>query len=69
MGEDFTVAGLTVAALFMPLVQPALGPSHIVLPEPLERFRDSLRRRPGYEWVERTCERFRKPARRAAAAA
>ena len=69
VGDDFTVADLTVAALFMPLVQPALGPNHIELPEPLERFRDTLRTRPGYEWVERTYDSYRKPSRRAAAAA
>lgn len=59
VGAGFTSADLTAASLFMPLVQPPLGSNPLALPEPVKRFRESLRERPGYRWVERTYERFR----------
>lgn len=61
VGGRFSSADLTAASLFMPLVQPPLGANHLDLPEPVERFREPLRERPGYRWVERTYERFRRP--------
>lgn len=59
VGGTFSVADLSAASLFMPLVQPPLGPNRIALPEPLERFRRPLRDRPGYRWVEETFDRER----------
>ena len=63
----FSVADLTAAALFYPLVLPPEGPRLLEdLPEPLERFAASLRERRGYRWV---AEMFRRHRRSAAAAA
>ena len=63
VGDSFTVADLTAASLFYPLVVPAEGPLRTDLPRPsaLERFRESLEDRRGYKWVEDT---FRKHRRR-----
>jgi glutathione S-transferase len=61
VGESFTVADLTAASLFYPLVLPSEGPR---LPEPsssYERFRAPLADRPGYRWVEETWRRHRRP--------
>jgi glutathione S-transferase len=63
-GDSFSVADLTAAALFYPLVLPLEGPR--VLPERLpdgyEEFRAPLRERPGYRWVGRIFARHRKRA-------
>ena len=59
VGDGFTVADLTAAALFMPVVLPAQGP---VLPPPppaYEEFRAPLRDRPGFLWVESMFARHR----------
>lgn len=63
VGESFTVADLTAASLFYPLVVPPEGPLDPNLPRPpaLERFRQSLSGRRGYRWIEET---FRKHRRR-----
>lgn len=63
VGDSFTVADLTAASLFYPLVVPPEGPLRTDLPRPpaLERFRESLKDRRGYKWVEDT---FRKHRRR-----
>ena len=62
VGDTFTVADLTAAALFYPLVTPPEGPG---LPQPapegFEAFRSPLRDRPGYHWVEEMFRRHRKP--------
>ncbi len=70
LGDSFTVADLTAAALFYPLVVPEGGPLPTDEPGPqgLERFRAPLTERPGYRWVETMYERHRKPARAAVAA-
>jgi glutathione S-transferase len=60
--DRFTVADLTAAAVFHPLVLPPEGPLHNV-PAAWRRFRESLADRPGYRWVERTFARHRAPAR------
>lgn len=63
VGDAFTVADLTAAALFYPLVQPPEAP--LRLPPPTagyERFRAPLEERPGYRWVEETFRRHRKRA-------
>jgi glutathione S-transferase len=62
VGGRFTVADLTAAALFYPLVLPPEGPRLPVgPPASLERFRAPLRERRGYRWVE---EMFRRHRRR-----
>ncbi|HET6998914.1 MAG TPA: glutathione S-transferase family protein [Solirubrobacterales bacterium] len=71
VGERFSVADLTAASLFYPLVGPEGGPLPPDTPAPpaLERFRDTLRDRPGYTWVEEMFRRHRHPAGTAAAGA
>ena len=70
VGDSFTVADLTAASLFYPLVLPPEGP----LPadqEPargMERFRKPLKDRRGFKWVAEMFRRHRKPAKQAAAA-
>ena len=61
VGGRFSVADLTVAALFYPLVLPPEGPQLIdKLPEPLARFRESLAERRGFRWVEAMYRRHRR---------
>ncbi len=71
VGEEFSVADLTAASLFYPVVGPEGGPLPPEAPTPpaLERFRDGLRDRPGFAWVEEMFRRHRRPARSAAASA
>ena len=59
VGDRFTVADLTAAALFYPIVQPSEGPSVPDSPEGVEQFRAPLQDRPGYRWVEETFRRHR----------
>lgn len=70
VGESFSVADLTAASLFYPVVGPEGGPLPTDTPTPpaLERFRDGLRDRPGWAWVEEMFRRHRRPKRSAAAA-
>jgi len=69
VGDRFSVADLTAASLFYPLVAPDEGPLPADSPTPpaLERFRDGLRDRPGYLWVEEIFRRHREPAQPAGA--
>jgi glutathione S-transferase len=71
VGDGFTVADLTAAALFYPIILPEEGPLSIELgvPAGMEEFRAPLKERPGYLWVEETFRRHRKPGRAAAASA
>jgi glutathione S-transferase len=69
VGDRFTVADLTAASLFYPLVLPPEGPRVPVLPEAYERFRGPLKARPGFRWVEEIFRRHRKPATAPRAAA
>lgn len=63
VGNGFTVADLTAAALFYPLVLPAEGPQLLQSPpEALDQFREPLKERRGYRWVEEMFRRHRKPA-------
>lgn len=60
-GQRFSVADLTAAALFYPLVNPPEGPR--VLPDAtpgFEAFRAPLKDRPGYRWVAETFRKHRK---------
>ncbi|HKF83733.1 MAG TPA: glutathione S-transferase family protein [Solirubrobacterales bacterium] len=63
VGDQLSVADITAASLFYPLVLPPEGPLDPDLPRPpaLERFRQSLSDRRGFRWVEDT---FRKHRRR-----
>jgi glutathione S-transferase len=61
-GDRFSVADLTAAALFYPLVLPPEGPLLPDPPEGFERFRAPLKARDGYRWVEEVFRRHRRPA-------
>jgi glutathione S-transferase len=63
VGDQLSVADITAASLFYPVVVPPEGPLDPDLPRPpaLDRFRESLGKRPGFKWVEDT---FRKHRRR-----
>ncbi len=61
VGDRFTVADLTAAALFYPLVLPPQGPLQYELPEGYARFRAPLSERPGFRWVEEMFRRHRHP--------
>ncbi|HEU5062712.1 MAG TPA: glutathione S-transferase family protein [Solirubrobacterales bacterium] len=62
VGESLSVADITAASLFYPLVVPPEGPLDPSLPRPpaLDRFRESLSDRRGYRWVEETFRRHRR---------
>jgi glutathione S-transferase len=62
VGEEFSVADLTAAALFYPLVLPAEGPWNPVRTAAFDEFQGPLRDRPGLRWVEETFSRYRRPA-------
>jgi glutathione S-transferase len=61
VGARFSVADLTAASMFSLLVLPPGGPlpPELPLPPDLARFREQLRERPGYRWVEETYRRYR----------
>jgi glutathione S-transferase len=61
VGDSFSVADLSAAALFFPLVLPEEGPVPTDEPAPagMESFRAPLRERPGYRWVEETFRKHR----------
>jgi glutathione S-transferase len=70
VGDSFSVADLSAAALFFPLVLPEEGPVPTDEPPPagMESFRAPLRDRRGYRWVEETFRKHRRPAGVAVAA-
>jgi glutathione S-transferase len=63
VGDQLSVADITAASLFYPVVVPPEGPLNPDLPRApaFERFRQSLENRRGFKWVEET---FRKHRRR-----
>ncbi|MBA3864999.1 MAG: glutathione S-transferase N-terminal domain-containing protein [Solirubrobacterales bacterium] len=63
-GAGSDAADVTAAALFFPVVAPENGPVPADQPTPaaFETFRDGIRDRPGYVWVEETFRRHRLPA-------
>jgi glutathione S-transferase len=62
VGDRFSVADLTAAALFYPLVLPPEGPDLGDPPDAFQRFRAPLEDRRGYQWVAETYRRDRRPA-------
>jgi glutathione S-transferase len=64
VGDGFTVADLTAASMFYPLVLPEEGPLPTEEPpEGLDRFLAPLRERRGYKWVAEMFQRHRKQQR------
>jgi glutathione S-transferase len=62
VGDRFTVADLTAAALLYPIVRPPDAPAVTDrMPEPFEHFRDTLRERRGYRWVADIYRQHRNP--------
>jgi glutathione S-transferase len=59
VGQRFTVADLTAASLLYPLVLPPDGPAQFDPPTSLARFRDPLKCRRGFQWVEEMFQRHR----------
>jgi hypothetical protein len=57
------VADLTAASLFYPLVLPPEGPPAFRPPAQFARFRDALRERRGFGWVEEMFRRHRRHVR------
>lgn len=64
VGDRFTVADLTAASLLYPLALPPEGPikGDRRSAAGFERFREPLKERRGYRWVEEMFRRHRKPA-------
>jgi glutathione S-transferase len=64
VGDRFTVADLTAASLFYPLVLPDEGPlpEEEAPPAGIESFREPLKQRVGYQWVEEMFRRHRRPS-------
>jgi glutathione S-transferase len=61
VGDRFSVADLTAAALLFPLVRPPEAPYMVPppLPPTIVSLRDSLAERPGFRWVEEIYRRHR----------
>ena len=60
VGDRFSVADLTAAALFYPLAFPPEGPG-VVSPVGWDSFRAPLADRPGCRWIEEMFRRHRRP--------
>jgi glutathione S-transferase len=61
VGDGFTVADLTAASLFFPIVRPDEAQYQVPepLPEPLVRRREELATRPGFQWAQEMYRRHR----------
>ncbi len=61
VGDSLSVADITAASLFYPVVVPPEGPLDPDLPRPpaLDRFRQSLSDRRGFKWVQETFRKHR----------
>jgi glutathione S-transferase len=68
VGDSFTVADMTAASLFYPSVGPAEGPALPDPPSAYEAFRDEIRDRRAFAYVEEMFARHRKRASAPAAA-
>lgn len=62
VGDSLSVADITAASLFYPVVVPPEGPLDPDLPRPsaFDRFRESLSDRRGFKWVQETFRRHRR---------
>jgi len=60
VGERFTVADLTAASMFYPLVLPPEGPLTMDVPKTVSDVRDSLAGRRGSQWVSEMFARHRR---------
>jgi glutathione S-transferase len=62
VGDSLSVADVTAASLFYPIVVPPEGPLSPDLPRPpaFDEFREGLSGRPGWRWVEETFRRHRR---------
>jgi glutathione S-transferase len=71
VGDRFTVADLTAAALLSPLVRPPEFPykAAVPLPEPFAKIRDSLSDHPAFRWTLRTYAQHRGESAEVAATA
>lgn len=69
-GSELSIADVTAASHFGPIVGPEDGavPPGQKMPAGYEQFREELRGRPGFVWVEETFRRHRHPARPLASA-
>ena len=61
VGDSFTVADLTAAAMFAPLLQPSeiQYPLQISFPDYLERYRDTVAGHPAAQWIVEIYRRHR----------
>jgi glutathione S-transferase len=62
VGDSFSVADLTAAALFFPLVRPPEAAQHLTpgdLPAAMREMRAAYESRPGFQWVQEMYRRHR----------
>jgi glutathione S-transferase len=64
VGDGFSIADLTAAALFVPVVNPPEGPELPRMPATYEEWRGPLASRPGFVWVQQIFARHRRNPRR-----
>jgi glutathione S-transferase len=71
VGDRFTVADLTAAALLSPLVRPPEFPykAAIPIPEPVAKIRDSVSTHPAFRWTLQTYRQHRGESAEVAASA
>jgi glutathione S-transferase len=59
VGDEFTIADLTAAAMLSPLIVPPQYPYRVVLTDEVRQIADELRALPAGQWMLRTYERHR----------